>query len=464
MTERIMLLTALCCAGAASWGWAQPEPSTKIQTIEVTIELNTGGGLRGTVIDSNSHGLVLLSGETPFVYSWDELDALSSFAVQRQLMFRSRNGLPLSAEQHLRLGAYALHRGKRTIAHEELTEAVHLDSALQPQVQQLIDQHKPRPRNHDKSFPRDTEQNVKDDPMADDSKVEPRFASMGAEVMPSGAQGHILQTPAEVRDQVLEIYRRYGQEVQKVIGKQVALVETEHFLVWSDWAKAENPMLGEWCERMYAQLAREFAIPPDQSVFLAKCPVFAFRSPNRFRKFARSFDGYDAGESAGYTRSIELSGHVHLALLRFGDSESDYDQFAWTLVHEGTHAFLHRWHATRLIPHWVNEGIAERTAQRVLGNRCPAEGNARLLARQYVHFDWPIRDMLENAGPIEVHQYPVAHSVIAYLDSLGTGKLAVFVRGLKEGQSIGRALADQWEGMTVESLEKQWRNWVGDND
>jgi hypothetical protein len=87
-----------------------------------------------------------------------------------------------------------------------------------------------------------------------------------------------------------------------------------------------------------------------------------------------------------------------------------------------------------------------------------------MLARQYVKYDWPILDMLNQAGPIDTHQYPLAHSVIAYLDSLGPGKLAGFVRLLKDGRSIADALADQWEGMTAESLERQWRAWVRSSD
>jgi len=422
---------------------------------QVTVELNTGGSLRGAVVDWNDHGLVLVSGAEPYVFSWNELDAHSGYTVQRQLLFTTRNGLPLNADQHVRLGAYALRRNKRSLASEELTAAVKLDPGLSQSVQQLVEAHKPRKRNTDQSFPKNE--------ASDDTRVtlhDPAFASIDAVVANGSHQGDMVRTPDEVRAQVLDIYRRFGTEVQAVIGKQVALVETEHFLIWSDWAKAENPMLGEWCERLYTELSRQFMVSGESSVFLAKCPVFVFRSPNRFRKFAQTFDGYDASQSAGYTRSIASNGHTHLALMRFGDAEVDYDQFAWTLAHEGTHAFLHRWHATQLIPHWVNEGIAEWTAQRVLGERCPAWKNAQMLARQYVKHDWPILGMLNQAGPIDTHQYPLAHSIIVYLDAQGPGKLAGFVRHLKDGRSIAESLADQWEGMTVESLERQWRAWV----
>ncbi len=432
-----------------------PESAENAPLPQVTVVLNTGGSLRGAVADWNDHGLVLVSGETPYVFSWNELDTLSGYAVQRQLLFTTRNGLPLNADQHFRLGAYTLRRNKRDLASEELTSAVKLDPGMQKAVQELIETHKPRKRNMNQSFPR----NEPDD----DTQVTLRdrnFSAIDTALASNGQPDDMVRTPAEVRALVLEIYRRFGTEVQETIGRQIALIETEHFLIWSDWAKAENPMLGEWCEQLYAELSRQFMVTGDESVFLAKCPIFVFRSPNRFRKFARTFDGYDAAQSAGYTRSIEANGHTHVALLRFGDSQVDYDQFAWTLAHETTHAFLHRWHSTRLIPHWVNEGIAERSAQRVLGARCPAWNNAQMLARQCVKHNWPVRSMLASAGPIDTHEYPLAHSVIEYLDSLGPGKLAGFVRHLKDGRSIADALADQWEGMTVDSLDQRWRDWV----
>lgn len=454
-----LLVVASCHGLTAAFAQTDSKRSEPVHTVEVTVELNTGGALTGAVVDFNDHGLVVVHADRPHVFSWDELKGASSYAVQKQLIHWRKRGAPLSAEEHLALGAYALRRGKKDIAVGELNEAATLDTALAPRVRELVAESRLRKRVTQRPFP--AEDRAVDAESAEEiAPHQPTFSTLGERITSDIAHGDMIRTSAEVREQVLDIYRRFGQQVQEVLGKQVALVETDHFLIWTDWAKAEHDMIGEWCEGMYAELSRQFAVAPEQPVFLAKCPVFCFRSANRFRTFARRFDGYNAMQSAGYTRSIESNGHTHVVLLRFGDSEADYHQFAWTLVHEGTHAFLHRWHGSRLIPHWVNEGIAEWTADRVLGARCPAAENARLLARQYVSFNWPIRDMLESVGPIEVYQYALAHSVVAFLDTMGPGNLAKFVRGLKEGQSAASALADQWESMTTETLERQWRGWV----
>jgi hypothetical protein len=165
----------------------------------------------------------------------------------------------------------------------------------------------------------------------------------------------------------------------------------------------------------------------------------------------------------GYTRSIEKNGHVHVVLLRQGRSEADFDRFACTLVHEGSHAFMHRLYSTRLIPHWVNEGYAELTAERVLGEHCDTAEKAALLAQQFVRYDWPLGEMLEGLAPIEVHEYPLAHSLVAHLEGLGRPRFTGFVRGLKDGRTTAEALAANYDGMTFAQLEQSWRSAVRSN-
>ena len=154
------------------------------------------------------------------------------------------------------------------------------------------------------------------------------------------------------------------------------------------------------------------------------------------KKFARHFDGYDGINAIGYTRSIEANGHVHVVLARRGRLASDFNRVACTLVHEGTHAFIHRLFSTRLIPHWINEGYAELMAERVLGDRCPSGENAALLARQYVRHDWPIGGLLESVGPLEVHDYSLAHSLVAFLEHDRPNRFAGLVKDLKTGMTF----------------------------
>jgi hypothetical protein len=265
----------------------------------------------------------------------------------------------------------------------------------------------------------------------------------------------------DVSARVLAIYRAFGEKVREVMGKGVDLVETDHFLIWTDWESPARQRLADWCEAMYAALCEQFSLDRSGMLFLAKCPVFCWRSKAQFKKFARLFDGQHVDNAIGYTRSIERNGHVHVVLVLPGQSEADFDRFASTLIHEGTHAFLHRLYTTRLIPHWVNEGFADLTAQRVLKERCFYGENAALLAGQYARYGWPIGSFLHEAGPIAVHQYPLAHSIVGYLESLDRRGFLGFIRSLKEGATAETALADNYDHMTLEELENRWRAFVG---
>ena len=103
---------------------------------------------------------------------------------------------------------------------------------------------------------------------------------------PKAANDIVSPTPESTRAKVLDIYRGFGRKAQEVLGKRVAAIESEHFLIWTDWSKTDRTRLVALCEAMYAAMCRQFGISTTAPVFLAKCPVFCFESKARFLKFA----------------------------------------------------------------------------------------------------------------------------------------------------------------------------------
>lgn len=431
------------------------------ETIRVELKLQTGGVISGPVVDHTEHGLVIVSQDIPYVFAWDELKAGSAFATKRALAVFERGGADrLSAEDHFQLGLFALWRDRKDLAANEFRRAKKLDPDYQAVIKKAYDEYL---RRKDASI-------AQGDSLLDDSSVGtadtlPKAGLADRIEAELGRATRAVAAPvpsAESRAKVLEVYKTFGRKVQEVIGKAVVLIESDHFLIWTDWEARHRDRLVGWCESMYTALSEQFDLDPADNIFLAKCPVFCWRSKTRFLKFAREFDGYGGRDAVGYARSIERNGHVHVVLLRQGRSQADFDRFACTLVHEGTHAFIHRLYTSRLIPHWVNEGYADLAAERVLKDRCPAGENAELLARQFVRYDWPITELLHSAGPIPVHQYPLAHSVIAYLEGSGHKRLAGFIKDLKTGESVSTALAANYDGLTLDQLEADWRSAVRD--
>lgn len=444
-------------AAMAAVAVLEPPTLAQTETISVDLRLRTGGALSGPVVDYNDDGLVIVHEKTPYVFAWRELVSGNAIVAHRALYVLSRGGENrLTAADRFALGEFALDQGRNDLAVREFLQARRLDATFAPRIAEAFGAFRRRreSRRSDLGLQSVAQGGVDDSAESrDPNRAEPPSRPIGD----SPIAGGLL---SDRRDEVLEVYRRFGEKVREVLGKSVQLVESEHFLVWTDWERMHHDRLTAWCEAMYDALVEQFGLDLDEPVFPAKCPVFAFQSKRHFQRFAQEFDGYAGVDALGYTRSIQASGHVHVALLRQGRSPEDFDRFSCTLVHEGTHAFLHRLYASRLIPHWVNEGLAEMVAEGVLGDRCPAGENAALLARQFVRYDWPLGDWLRSAGPIEVHQYPLAHSVVLFLHRRGRDRFNGFVQALKQGETLSVALAKTYDGLTLDTLEQRWRVWI----
>ena len=445
LTALFIILTAVAAA------------QVQTETIRVELTLRTGGGIAGLVVEHGDDGLVVAHDRTPYVFSWLALEPASALAAKRKLLALKRGGEgALEAADFFELGSLALAIGRPETAAGFFRKASTLDAEFGARGAEAMAKHRARvaPRMEVTA------------PVTDKVDAGGSVPDVPETTSQSGLGALVpVETAAQdVRKQVYGIYRTFGDKVREVMGNDVTLIETEHFLIWTDWNNRHHTMLAETSESMYRALCTQFGLDPNENIFLAKCPIFCWRSKHRFVKFARDFDGHDGSNAVGYTRSIERNGHVHAVLLRHGKTPIDFDRFASTLVHEGTHAFLHRLHAPRLIPHWVNEGLAELTAERVLDERCVAAEEAAMLARVYVRYDWPLGDLLPSAAPIGVEQYGLACSVVTYLDQQGPDRLASMIRSLKEGRSIAEALAHGYDGLTTAQLEADWRRWVRAND
>ncbi len=445
----LLALTSIVCA--------------ETETIRVDLKLRTGGALSGLVVDHTEHGLVIVHEDTPYVFGWSELEAGCAYGTKRALLVLQRGDKTnLSAEDHYQLGLFALRHARSSSAANEFRMARRLGSGYGPMIKEALRKHRrDRAAVSDDAHPLTQAPSDMSADAADESSLSDRIED---ELTRMGDARLAPQPSANHRAQVLEVYRTFGKKVQEVMGRGVALIESDHFLIWTDWEPRHRQRLKGWCESMYKALCAQFDLDPTVDVFLAKCPVFAWRQEARFKEFARRFDGYAGTNAIGYTRSIEKSGHVHVVVLRQGRLEADFERFAGTLVHEGTHAFMHRVYTSRLIPHWINEGYADLTAERVLGDRCPAGEKAALLARQFVRYDWPVAQLLHSLGPIEVHQYPLAHSVVSHLEGMDRKRFAGFIKDLKGGAAVEAALSDHYDGMTIDQLEARWRSAIKARD
>jgi hypothetical protein len=464
--RQIAALVACLSLAIGDWTLAIASPSS---TIAVELSLFSGGRISGAVVDHNDDAVVIVADRKPFVFAWNEIRPQSAFVARRALLTHARGGADaLTAEDRFALGLFALQNDLVSTAQMEFAAAIRLDGAIAPRVAEARDARREAASRRQADRGGEALPAGEADDVAAEAEREPSAdAATGDREIPlddlvgrnlAAAPG--ITVPPEVRRQVREIYDRFAATVIERMGAGTTLLETDHFLIYSDLPGPMRQRVGEWAEAMYAALHREFGFAAEGDVFLAKCPLFCWKSMARFQRFARVFDGQDGRNAVGYTRSIERNGHVHIVLFLSGRTEAEYDAFVATLVHEGAHAFVHRLGSTRLIPHWVNEGLAEWTAESVLGDRCPAGEKADLLAAQYVRFNWPIGHFLRDVGPIAVHDYPLAMSVVSHLIAVDRDRWRRFVALLKEGRVLPDALAEAYDGLDLAGLEAAWRTWV----
>ncbi len=406
---------------------------------EVRIQLITGNAFVGEVIEEAGRVLVMDVDGFPCAIAYDQILPDSAYRTKRRLLAAERGGVrQLVPEEHFELGLFALRNGRPDRARRDFGMAGRDDETFRTRGQDAI-----------KSYKSWKEAFIKSATTAGDSGSLPFESDRTA-------------TPADRTGAIVDGYKAVVEDICAQLHISLKLVETEHFLIWTDWSGAEHALLAGWVEGMYSALAKMFSLKDGEVVFAGKCPMFVLRTRKRFVGFASALDNYDARGAVGYARS-ESNGHVHVVVSRHGGSPAAFDAFAGTLVHEGTHAFLYRYRPGRSLPGWVDEGFANHAAQVVLGDRCANLDAANAAARLVVSENVPIPRSFFDDGTIEARYYPVAHSLVAYLIGRDREAFVRFLNDLKTGQPVEKALFGSFD-MTIGQLEKNWRAASGGQD
>ena len=167
---------------------------------------------------------------------------------------------------------------------------------------------------------------------------------------------------------------------------------------------------------------------------------------------AKLLGGYDASDALGYT-STESDGHVHVVLYRYDGSAVGMNSFAGTLVHEGTHAFLHRYRSTRSLPDWIDEGLADFVAEAVLQDRCTYGEAAEAVRREVVRGGYDIEQVFEKT---DARHYAVAHSLVSFLIRRAEAAFIGLIDDIKSGAATVDALYRRYR-LSPKTLDNAWR-------
>lgn len=257
-------------------------------------------------------------------------------------------------------------------------------------------------------------------------------------------EGHRLWKHLTVEEQevFLKGQAKFVDEAKKKLaGVPLRQVETKFFTFVTDLNRAEVDGYIAYLDGMYAELCKAFGLPPEKNIWAGKCIVFAFRSE-------RTYLGFEAEVmKIGPSQISGTQGLCHQfpdGKVIFAGYKGDNDFFGHVLVHETSHGFVHRYLSSARAPSWLNEGMADWLAEKVVKGK-QIKNRQRLAAlRVKATNNW--NDVL-NIPRITGEQYGICSVLVEILVARdkGKGKFKKFIDGIKEGHSAQECLKEHFD-------------------
>jgi hypothetical protein len=247
------------------------------------------------------------------------------------------------------------------------------------------------------------------------------------------------------------------------ISPNTHAIETEHFVIYSDWSKKDDRRLAKIYEKLYGALCKQFAIGKEENIWIGKLPVFAFWKKGPYVKFSQSALGVSiAAKAAGYQGRRGSFSYVCLGPV---DSKNKAQAISWfyqLLCHETTHAFIGRYISDRHLISWLNEGIAETMVAQLVPNGKQTKGKLSA-AHKKVRGGWlPTKgDMFGPKNiPLDGVHYGCAQSMARYLIAKDRKKFIQLVTLIKNGTDPQGAMKEAYGYANYSAFLKEWKTWI----
>ena len=257
-------------------------------------------------------------------------------------------------------------------------------------------------------------------------------------------------------------HRELGKKMQ-AISANTHPIETDHFVIYSDWSKKDDRRLAQIYEKLYGALCKQFAIGPEENIWIGKLPVFAFWKKDPYVKFSQSALGVDiAAKAAGFQGRRGSFSYVCLGPV---DSKNKAQAISWfyqLLCHETAHAFIGRYITDRHLISWLNEGIAETMASQLVPKGKQTKYKLTT-AHKKVKGGWLPRedDMFGPQNiPLEGAYYGCAQSMARYLIAKDRKKFIQLITLIKNGTDPKEAMKEAYGYSSYAAFLKQWKKKV----
>jgi hypothetical protein len=243
---------------------------------------------------------------------------------------------------------------------------------------------------------------------------------------------------AEEHEAEVERLERFVAEVQKLFPR-LRVSRTHEFLVATDIPPNQMAPYVAKLDTMHDTLCDLYGIPRGEPVWKGKCLVIAFLAEADYVAFEARVMRVETRGTHGLCHQGS-DGRVIMACHR-GDDEA---AFAHMLVHETSHGFNHRWLSPTRLPNWLNEGIAEWVAAKVV----PTSNQVQLkeaVAADFMRANGNLGPEFFERPNIAPVQYGMASSMVRMLAGRDARKFGGFVAAVKEGTPPEEALRDAFK-------------------
>ena len=308
-------------------------------------------------------GITLDTPSGPRELKWDELTASSAFTLKSRLID------PTIAVEWLGLGRWGWEHGLEAQSRAAFSRATKLDLGLMSQANAITANPSGRV-----AVATATQTPTTKPAAAPSASVEQ--ASKTPELLQPGTAGGTRKivryqpsTPAEDAASIA-LSRKRRDEAEDILKVKLAEVETAHFLIYTDWDFQEYGFLKDQCEGAYRVVAKQFDRSPKDNVFVGQAADLhvceagerSERSPTTStdracpkRCWATLCPSIEMGHMAMWKPGIGSGvdgGHRRRRDARGGRASN----WGRTLVHEFSHAFIHRYQVERAHPALAQRG------------------------------------------------------------------------------------------------------------
>ncbi len=233
---------------------------------------------------------------------------------------------------------------------------------------------------------------------------------------------------------------------------KLRVLETDHYTLYTAIGPENDGGLKEAVERLYKGLCKQFDVPASQCIYAGKCPIFILADEKQITRFSTQVDKMEAPTTEGYQGRYGSFAYI---VLRYPKTSN---RFYEVLSHEGTHSFVGRYITNKIVPTWVDEGLADLTAATFVPG-CFAERNHVYAAKQVALKGEDITHVFtkfrEGNAAGAAFDYGVAQSLVRYLVEKDRKGFIKFITLMKEGKPEEDALKEACH-MSIKELQDNW--------